>query len=89
VSTGALRRFLPIARIWPVGRWPLAEAEQPRARHRHVSDHRRRGSSVSAGRFGYRYKGEILSESNDGEITGARLERPARSSYGRLELVDL
>jgi len=50
---------------------------------------RRRGSSVSAGRFGYRYKGEILSESNDGEITGARLERPARSSYGRLELVDL
>jgi hypothetical protein len=49
---------------------------------------RRRGSSVSAGRFGYRYRGEILSESDEGEITGARLERPAGSPYGRLELVD-
>lgn len=49
---------------------------------------RRRGSSVSAGRFGYRYGGEILSESDMGEITGARLERPAGSPYGRVELVD-
>jgi hypothetical protein len=49
---------------------------------------RRRGSSVSAGRFGYRYAGEILSEANEEEITSARLEWPAGSPYGRLELVD-
>jgi hypothetical protein len=48
----------------------------------------RRGSSVSAGRFGYRYAGEILSEAGDVEITHARLERPAGSRYVRLELVD-
>jgi hypothetical protein len=48
----------------------------------------RRGSSVSAGRFGYRYAGEILSEVDDEEITCARLEWPAGSLYGRLELVD-
>ena len=40
---------------------------------------RRRGSSVSAGRFGYRYAGEILSEADEEEITHARLERPAGS----------
>jgi hypothetical protein len=49
---------------------------------------RQRGSSVSAGRFGYRFGGEILSESDGGQITAARLERPAGSSYGRLEVVD-
>ena len=49
---------------------------------------RRRGSSVSAGRFGYRYGGEILCESDEGKITGARLDRPAGSPYGRIELVD-
>jgi hypothetical protein len=49
---------------------------------------RRRGSSVSAGRFGYRYAGEILSEAEEEEITHARLEWPAGSLYGRLELVD-
>ena len=48
----------------------------------------RRGSSVSAGRFGYRYAGEILSEADEEEITHARLERPAGSRYVRLELVD-
>ena len=48
----------------------------------------RRGSSVSAGRFGYRYAGEILSEADEEEITCARLEWPAGSLYGRLELVD-
>src|SRR5712691_2607361 len=37
---------------------------------------RRRGSSVSAGPFGYRYGGEILAESDEGEIVAARLERP-------------
>jgi predicted metal-dependent phosphoesterase TrpH len=49
---------------------------------------RRRGSSVSAGRFGYRYAGEILSEAEEEEITHARLEWPAGTPYGRLELVD-
>jgi hypothetical protein len=49
---------------------------------------RKRGTSVSSGPSGYRYGGEILSESDDGEITRARLERPPRSPYGRLELVD-
>ena len=48
----------------------------------------RRGSSVSAGRFGYRYAGEILAEADEEEITHARLERPVGSVYGRLELVD-
>src|SRR5438034_3070381 len=35
---------------------------------------RQRGSSVSAGPAGYRHRGEILSESDAGEITAARLE---------------
>jgi len=48
----------------------------------------RRGSSVSAGRFGYRYAGEILAEADEEEITHARLEWPVGSVYGRLELVD-
>jgi hypothetical protein len=49
---------------------------------------RRRGSSVSAGPFGYRYAGEILAEAGEEEITHARLERPGGGLYGRLELVD-
>jgi hypothetical protein len=49
---------------------------------------RQRGASVSSGPTGYRYGGEIVSQSNDAEITRARLERPPRSPYGRLELVD-
>ena len=49
---------------------------------------RKRGTSVSSGPSGYRFGGEIVSGSDDGEITGVRLERPPRSPYGRLELVD-
>jgi hypothetical protein len=49
---------------------------------------RKRGTSVSAGPSGYLYGGEILAESDESEITRARLERPTRSPYGRLELVD-
>jgi len=49
---------------------------------------RKRGTSVSAGPSGYRYGGEILSKSDDAEITHARLDRPVRSPFGRLELVD-
>jgi hypothetical protein len=49
---------------------------------------RRRGSSVSAGPSGYRYGGEILDESEQGEITAARLELPRRAPFARVELVD-
>jgi hypothetical protein len=49
---------------------------------------RKRGASVSSGTSGYRYGGEILAESDDGEITHARLDRPPESPYGRLEVVD-
>jgi hypothetical protein len=49
---------------------------------------RRRGSSVSSGPSGYRHRGEILSESDTGEITAARLSVPPHVSFTRLELVD-
>jgi hypothetical protein len=49
---------------------------------------RRRGSSVSAGPSGYRYRAEILGESENGRIVHAQLDRPERAPYGRLELVD-
>ena len=35
-----------------------------------------------------RYGGEVVCVSDDAEITRVRLERPPRSPYGRLELVD-
>ncbi len=50
---------------------------------------RERGAAVNAGRLGYRYGAEILSATDEGAITGARLERPARDPYGRVEVVDL
>lgn len=50
---------------------------------------RERGAAVNAGRLGYRYGAEILSQTDEGAITGARLERPARNPYGRVEVVDL
>ncbi len=49
---------------------------------------RQRGSSVNAGPFGYRHGGEILAESEDGQITAAHLERPPGAPFGRIELVD-
>jgi predicted metal-dependent phosphoesterase TrpH len=49
---------------------------------------RKRGTSVSSGASGYRYGGEVVSVSDDAEITRVRLERPPRSPYGRLEFVD-
>src|SRR5207248_283574 len=49
---------------------------------------RRRGSSVSAGPSGYRHRGEILSESDKGEITAARLSIPPHVPFTRLEVVD-
>ena len=49
---------------------------------------RQRGSSVSAGPSGYRHRGEILSESDAGEITAARLSVPPHVPFTRLEVVD-
>ena len=49
---------------------------------------RKRGSSVSAGASGYCHRGEILSESDTGEITGARLSIPPHVPFTRLEVVD-
>ena len=50
---------------------------------------REKGAAVNAGRLGYRYGGRALATSDDGGITHARLERPARNPYGRVEVVDL
>ena len=49
---------------------------------------RRRGSSVNAGRMGYSHRGRAVATNDDGEIVEARLRRPPRAPYGRLELTD-
>jgi hypothetical protein len=49
---------------------------------------RRRGSSASAGPSGYLHRGEIVSESDAGEITGVRLQIPPHVPFGRIEVVD-
>jgi hypothetical protein len=46
------------------------------------------GSRVNADRPGYPGHGEILATNGGGEITAARLERPAGTPYGRLEVED-
>lgn len=48
-----------------------------------------RGSAVNAGRLGYRYGGEVVSATEEGAITAARLERPRGAPFGRVEVVDL
>jgi hypothetical protein len=47
---------------------------------------RRRGARVNAGRLGYPCNGEILERDGAGRITAARLERPFRQPYGRVEV---
>ncbi|HXY85503.1 MAG TPA: CehA/McbA family metallohydrolase [Gaiellaceae bacterium] len=47
-----------------------------------------RGASVGAGATGYRFRGEALSETDAGELTRVRLQRPRVASFGRVELVD-
>ena len=47
-----------------------------------------KGASVNAGRLGYSHRCELLETNEDGEITAARLGRPASSPYGRLEVQD-
>jgi hypothetical protein len=49
---------------------------------------RMKGSSVNAGRLGYSCRSEILATDDRGLVTEARLERPAHTPYGRLELRD-
>ena len=47
---------------------------------------RRRGARVNAGRLGYPCNAEILGRDESGLITAARLERPFRQPYGRVEV---
>jgi hypothetical protein len=47
-----------------------------------------KGSAVTAGRLGYRIRGEVLDVDDRGLVTAARLERPAFAPFGRLELRD-
>jgi hypothetical protein len=49
----------------------------------------RRGSRVNADRLAYRYtRGEVVEAGAEGEILAARLERPAKAAYGRVEVAD-
>jgi hypothetical protein len=49
---------------------------------------RAKGARVNAGASGYVYRGEVLESDEAGQITAARLERPRRAPYGRLEIED-
>jgi len=48
----------------------------------------RKGARVNAGRLGYPRDGAILETNDSGEITAARLDRPAKARYGRVEVED-
>jgi hypothetical protein len=47
---------------------------------------RSRGARVNAGRLGYPKNAEVLERDEAGLITAARLERPFRQPYGRVEI---
>ena len=47
---------------------------------------RRRGARANAGRLGYPHNAQVLETNDDGAITAVRLERPARTPYGRVEV---
>ncbi len=49
---------------------------------------RRRGARVNAGQLGFRNNAEVLERTDDGLITAAKLERPFRQPYGRIEVAD-
>jgi predicted metal-dependent phosphoesterase TrpH len=49
---------------------------------------RMKGSSVNAGRLGYSIRSEVLEADDRGLVTAARLERPAFTPYGRVEVRD-
>jgi hypothetical protein len=46
------------------------------------------GTSVNAGRLGYRYGAEVLELSPDGGIVAARLDLPETAPFARLEVTD-
>jgi hypothetical protein len=46
------------------------------------------GAAVHAGRLGYRYKGEVDAESDDGLVVAATLTVPPGASYARVEVTD-
>jgi hypothetical protein len=48
----------------------------------------RKGARVNAGRLGYPRDAMILERTDGGEITAARLDRPAQARYGRVEVED-
>jgi hypothetical protein len=49
---------------------------------------RHRGARVNAGRLGFPHNAEVLERNDAGLITAARLERPFRQPYGRVEVAD-
>jgi hypothetical protein len=46
------------------------------------------GAAVHAGRLGYRYKGDVVAESDDGLVVAATLTVPPGASYARVEVTD-
>jgi hypothetical protein len=46
------------------------------------------GTAVNAGRLGYRYGAEILETTADGLIVAARLDRPEKARFARVEVGD-
>jgi hypothetical protein len=49
---------------------------------------RTHGARANAGRLGYPHQARILERNDDGLIVRARLERPVRGRYGRVEVAD-
>jgi hypothetical protein len=49
---------------------------------------RRTGARVNAGRLGYPHAARVLERDDDGAIVAARLERPFKPPYGRVEVAD-
>jgi hypothetical protein len=46
------------------------------------------GAAVHAGRLGYRYKGDVVAQSDDGLVVAATLTIPPGASYARVEVTD-
>ena len=46
------------------------------------------GTSVNAGRLGYRYGADVLEATADGLVVAARLDRPPAAPFARVEVVD-
>jgi hypothetical protein len=46
------------------------------------------GAAVNAGRLGYRHRGELVSDSDDGLVVAARLTISPSATYARVEVTD-